>query len=144
MEMMNSDMLRVLADVVLIAHVSFVAFVVIGLLLILIGGFRGWNWIRNPWFRGVHLATIGFVIVQTWLGAVCPLTTLEMDLRERAGEETYRGGFIAYWLHQLLFYEAPPWVFSAAYTVFGFAVAVSWLKFRPRPFRTKRAPTSPA
>jgi hypothetical protein len=123
------------ADLVLITHVVFVGFVVVGLLLIVCGGFRRWSWIRNPWFRAAHLAGIGLVVVQAWLGVICPLTTLEMHLRERAGEATYGGTFIAHWLQRLLYYEAPPWVFVVVYTVFGLAVVGSWLGFPPRAFR---------
>jgi hypothetical protein len=136
--MTRPDLFRALADVALVAHVAFVAFVVGGLLLILLGGFRGWKWIRNPWFRSLHLAGIGLVVVQAWLGLVCPLTTLEMALRERAGDPTYGGGFVAHWLQRLLYYEAPPWVFAVGYTVFGLAVLGSWFKFRPRRFGESR------
>ena len=136
--MTRPDFLHVLADVVLVTHITFVAFVVGGLLLILIGGFRGWSWIRNPLFRSVHLAAIGLVVVQAWLGVICPLTTLEMALRERAGESTYAGAFVAYWLQKLLYFEAPPWVFAVCYTAFGLAVVGTWIKFRPRTFRDNR------
>lgn len=127
---------RTLADSVLIVHVSFVAFVVVGLLLILVGGACGWRWVRNPWFRVAHLAGIALVIVQAWLGIVCPLTTLEMWLRELGGDDAYAGTFIAHWLQKLLYYEAPPWVFAVAYTLFGLAVVASWVKVRPRAFRS--------
>lgn len=132
---MTATGFRALADIVLITHVSFVAFVIVGLLLIWIGGIFRWGWIRNPWFRSAHLAAIGLVVVQVWLGVICPLTTLEMYLREQAGDTTYGGTFIAYWLQKLLFYEAPPWVFMVCYTAFGLAVVGSWLRFRPIPFR---------
>jgi hypothetical protein len=137
---MSASLCRTLADAVLLTHVSFVAFVIVGLLTILIGGACGWRWIRNPWFRALHLAAIGLVVVQAWLGVICPLTTLEMYLREQAGDATYRGTFIAHWLQKLLYYEAPPWVFIVCYSVFGLAVIASWLKFRPRPFRSIPGP----
>lgn len=124
------------ADLVLLTHVMFVAFVVLGLILILCGGFAKWRWIRNPWFRVTHLAAIGLVVVESWLGVKCPLTTLEDQLRERAGEDVYAGAFIAHWLQTILFYEAPKWVFTLAYTLSGLAVVASWIFFRPRPFRS--------
>ena len=134
---MIDSIYSLLADLVLITHVSFVLFVIIGLVLILVGGGLGWSWVRNPWFRAFHLGSIGLVVIQAWLGIICPLTILEMHLREKAGDVTYEGSFVAYWLHKLLFYQAPPWVFIVCYTVFGFAVAASWWKVRPRPFRAK-------
>lgn len=123
-----------LADLVLITHVTFVAFVVIGLVVIICGGFAGWRWIKNAWFRAAHLASIGLVVVQAWLGIICPLTTLEMYLRGKSGDSTYPGTFIGHWLQQLLYYDAPPWVFIVCYTLFGLAAVGSWLKFRPFPF----------
>jgi hypothetical protein len=131
---MDSNTYSLLADVVLMTHVAFVLFVVLGLILILCGGFCGWKWVRNPWFRAAHLAGIGLVVLQSWLGIICPLTTLEMYLREMAGDETYAGTFIAHWLHKILFLQAPMWAFVICYSVFGLAVLVSWIKFRPRPF----------
>jgi hypothetical protein len=133
-EMKSAELYHALADLVLIVHVVFVAFVVVGLPLILVGGCCGWKWIRNPWFRALHLAAIGVVAVQAWLGIVCPLTILEMRLREKAGDTSYSGTFIAHWLQKILFYEAPAWVFIAGYTVFGLLVVASWFLFKPRPF----------
>ncbi len=82
-----------------------------------------------------HLCAIGVVVVQAWLGIICPLTTLEMYFREQAGDETYGGTFVAHWLQKLLYYRLPWWAFTLAYSAFGLAVIGSWLKFRPRPFR---------
>ena len=123
---------RVLADLVLLLHTSFVVFVIAGLALVLLGGVRGWPWVRNPWFRWAHLLAIGIVVLQAWLGVLCPLTTLEMSLRARAGDAVYPGSFIAHWLETLLYYKAPAWVFIVCYTVFGFLVVASWYAVRPR------------
>lgn len=125
---------RVAADLVLYLHVAFVAFVIVGLLLILAGGLLGWPWVRNRWFRVAHLAAIAIVVLQAWLGVICPLTTLEMWLRSRAGDAVYPGSFIAHWVEQILYYEAPAWVFTLCYTLFGALVAASWIWIRPRPF----------
>jgi hypothetical protein len=43
-----------LADVTIAVHVVYVAFVVAGELLILLGGWRGWAWVRHSWFRTAH------------------------------------------------------------------------------------------
>ena len=124
-----------LADALLLAHTLFVAFVVVGLLLIAAGGLLGWRWVRNPWFRLTHLVCIGIVVVQSWLGIICPLTTWEMALRDKADAPGYDGSFIAYWLSRILYYAFPEWVFVAAYTAFGLLVAASWFWIRPRPFK---------
>ena len=76
-----SDLSLLAADALLVLHSLFVAFVVCGLLLVIVGGLRGWAWVHNRWFRLAHLVAIGCVVVQSWLGLVCPLTTWEMALR---------------------------------------------------------------
>ncbi len=129
---------RFAADLLLALHFSFVVFVVAGLVLILVGAARHWGWVRNPYFRLVHLAAIAVVVLQAWLGRICPLTAWEMALREKAGDETYRGAFVAHWIQELLYYDAPAWVFTLCYTLFGALVAASWIWIRPRSFRTGR------
>jgi hypothetical protein len=119
------------ADAVLALHAAFVAFVVFGLLLILAGKPCGWHWVRNRFFRVLHLAAIGVVVVQSWVGAICPLTTIEMTLRARAGDATYSGAFVAHWLESVLYYQAPAWIFAVCYTVFGALVIGSWFWVRP-------------
>ena len=137
---MNGQRLYLLvANGVLALHVAVVFFVVGGLLLVLAGNLRRWHWVNALWFRLAHLAAIGFVVMQAWLGQVCPLTTLEMWLRARAGASNYGGGFIAHWMQRLLYYDAPAWVFVGAYSVFGLLVLASWFYFPPVS-RRHRAP----
>jgi hypothetical protein len=136
-QMDSSTLLLLAADLVLLLHVLLVAFVVFGLLLILIGKVRDWVWVRNPWFRVMHLVAIGVVVVQSWFGALCPLTEFEMLLRSRAGDTVYGGTFISHWLDAILYYQAPAWVFAVCYTVFGLVVLGSWFWVKPRGF-TKR------
>ena len=131
---------RIAADLVLAVHTSFVIFVILGLILILIGGVRGWPWVKNPWFRLGHLLAIGVVVAQVWLEVLCPLTTLEMVLRSRAGDAVYSGSFIAHWMEALLYYEAPLWVFAIGYTAFGLLVVASWIIVRPRPLARHSQP----
>ena len=131
---MSENAYLLLADAALALHAGFVLFVVGGALLILIGGGLGWRWVRNPWLRWCHLAGVGVVVVQAWAGIICPLTTLEMWLRQQAGTPTYSGSFIGHWLQTLLYYSAPDWVFTLCYTVFGLLVLAGWFWIRPRPF----------
>ena len=122
----------VAADAILLLHVGFITFVVAGLALILAGKPLGWRWVRHFWFRLAHLAAIGIVTLQSWLGAICPLTVWEMKLRALAGDSVYAGAFVAYWLQQLIYYRAPPWVFVLAYSLFAALVVASWIWIPPR------------
>lgn len=127
-----SAMYEALANTVLVLHTAVVLFVVGGLVLVVVGNLIGWNWVNGISFRLLHLAAIGTVVAQSWLGATCPLTTLESWLRRQAGSEAYDSSFIEHWLHQFLFYEAPGWVFTLAYSLFALLVAASWWFFPPR------------
>ncbi len=115
-----------LADTVLIIHFAFVVFVVFGLVLILFGLLNRWSWVRNRVFRVTHLVAVGVVVLQAWLGQLCPLTIWENELRRRAGELDYSETFVEHWLHEILFYQAEPWVFTTSYTCFGALVVLVW------------------
>ncbi len=120
------------ADAILLIHVLFVIFVVLGLLLIFAGKIFAWGWVHNFHFRITHLVVIGVVVLQSWLGVICPLTVWEMNLREKAGGSVYEGSFISHWLQTLLYYRAAEWVFVLVYTLFGVLVIASWYWVRPR------------
>lgn len=120
-----------LADITLAVHGVFVAFVVGGQLAILVGWHQGWWWTRGFGFRIGHLAAIGLVVVQSWLEVPCSLTVMESAFRARAGAAAYAHGFIRDWLTRLLFYEAPSWVFTVAYTLFGGAVLATFVAYPP-------------
>ena len=123
---------QLLADMVLVLHVAIVAFVVVGLVLIVAGNLRGWRWVNALWFRLAHLAAIAVVVAESWVGMVCPLTTLELWLRTQAQGATYEGSFIEHWLQRVLYYDAPPWVFTLGYTLFGLIVIAIWWRYPPR------------
>ncbi|MGI9292280.1 MAG: DUF2784 domain-containing protein [Gammaproteobacteria bacterium] len=120
------------ADLILLIHAGFVLFVVLSLPLIIAGKLLDWRWVHNFRFRTVHLISIGIVTLQAWLGMICPLTTLEMALRERAGDATYPGSFIAYWVSQLIYYDLPLWVFAVSYSGFCGLVVICWFWVHPR------------
>lgn len=124
-----------LADAVLALHFAVVGFVLGGALAVLLGGPAGWAWVRAPLFRWAHLGAIGFVVLQTWLGADCPLTVLENWLRRQARNAGYETSFIEHWVQQLLYYDAPPWVFGLVYTLFGLGVLWLWRRWPPRSWR---------
>jgi len=128
-----------LADVIGITHTLIVLFIVGGQALVLAGWRLGWAWTRGRLFRFAHLGAIGFVVVQQWLGAWCPLTLWESELRRKAGAEGYEAGFIETWLNALLYFSAPPWVFTAVYTAFAAAVAATFIFYPPNKKKPRQA-----
>jgi Protein of Unknown function (DUF2784) len=117
-----------MADIVVALHAAYVAIVVFGFVAILIGYAAHWSWVRNFYFRIVHLAMITVVCAEALGGISCPLTRLENALRLKGGESGYTRDFIGYWLDWLIFYNAPSWVFMAVYLLFGMLVlSTLWL-----------------
>lgn len=123
------------ADLVLLIHFAIVLFVVGGLLLIVLGNVLRWSWVNHWWFRAMHLLAISVVVLESWLGIECPLTTLENWLRLQAGQGVYQGSFIQHWVHGVMFYHAPGWVFALAYTLFALAVVAAWWRWPPHQFK---------
>lgn len=123
---------RILADAIVVVHAAFVAFVVLGLALILAGLALRWDWVRNFRFRLLHLAAIGVVVAEALAGVACPLTTWEHALRKQAGQQGYTGDFLGYWAHRLIFFHAEPWVFTVGYATFGACVLAAFLIGPPR------------
>lgn len=120
-------MRALLADAILLLHFAIVLFIVGGLPLIWIGAALGWRWVRNLWFRLAHLAAIVFVALESLAGVWCPLTVWEDALRGAANEKS----FIARWVHRLMFYQFPEWVFTVAYVLFAAAVAMTFVLVPP-------------
>ena len=117
-----------MADLVLVVHLLVVVFIVGGLVLVWAGAAAGWEWIRAPWFRYLHLAAIAFVALEALLGVVCPLTVWEDTLRGGARPDS----FIGRWVRYLLYYNAPEWVFTAAYLAWTAATLATLQLVPPR------------
>ena len=121
-----------LADVLLVLHFSIALFIVGGLILVWIGAAFGatahWSWIRNPWFRYLHVAAIVFVAAEALLGYACPLTIWEDLLRGGVRPES----FIGRWVYRLLYYQAPEWVFTSLYAAWALATLLTLRLVPPR------------
>jgi len=112
-----------LADLVLVLHVLYAAFVLGGVLILPLGVWRQWGWVRSRAFRLPHLACTAIVAVEALIGLTCPLTWLEHRLLVASGAPGYERSFVGDLLYGLLYYDAPMWVFTAAYTALTLMVA---------------------
>jgi hypothetical protein len=117
-----------LADLLLVLHFSLALFIVLGLILVWIGTLARWSWIRNPWFRYLHVAAIAFVAAEDVLGYACPITLWEDLLRGGVRPET----FIGRWAQRLLYYNAPEWVFTTLYSAWAAAALLTLGLVPPR------------
>jgi hypothetical protein len=122
------------ADVVLLVHVAFVGFVILGGLLAL-------RWRRVAW---VHLPVALYGATIEFVGFRCPLTPLELSLRRRGGEAGYEGGFIEHHVTAALY---PSGLTRDAQLALGVGVlAVNatvyavWIRRRRRERRARAVP----
>jgi hypothetical protein len=142
---------KLLADVIVVAHFAYIAFVVVGQLAIMVGWLAGWQWIRNPWFRLTHLAMISIVVLEAFVGYECPLTTWENKLRVHAGQipanhtevpdwTVEDESFIAHCVRSMIMYdrEVGP-ILVASYYIFGALVLLMVFVAPPR-LRRKAVP----
>ncbi|HWB12152.1 MAG TPA: DUF2784 domain-containing protein [Pirellulales bacterium] len=128
-----------LADVLVVLHLLYVAFIVIGQIAILVGAWLHWSWVRDGWFRWTHLAAIMVVACEAVAGIVCPLTAWESQLRRLAGEVPAAGSFVGRGVHAILFFDLPPWVFTTAYVLFA-VVVLATLRLVPIRRRDRTEP----
>ncbi len=146
-----------LADILVVIHAAFCAFVLFGQVLVVLAwfsrlaqaaasvgeepGYRlpvfgwiaSWRWVRNPWFRSIHLACILIVATEAFFKYQCPLTTWENDLREMAGERVSGESFVGRIMNEILFNEDyDPDIIHQIHMAFGGLVLLTFLFFPPR------------
>ncbi|MBC7002331.1 DUF2784 domain-containing protein [Photobacterium sp. BZF1] len=101
-------MYRLMADLVVIFHLLFIIFGLLGGLLII------WRGILVV----IHIPAVLWVSVVSFKGWICPLTPLENQLRQAAGDEGYSGGFVEHYLIPVIY---PPTLSFDIQVVLGFA-----------------------
>ena len=111
---------RILADMVVVVHLAFIVFVAVG-------GLMAWRWPKVLW---LHVPAVVWAAGIVTVGYPCPLTSLEDDLRSRAGDRVYPGGFIAHYLDNVLYperFKALARLLVALLVVLGWVgVAIRW------------------
>lgn len=113
---------------VLALHLAVIAFNVAGCVLVPIGAWLRWRWVRGFWFRLAHLLSLAAVALQALLGRACFLTIWQGNL---AGHATTQP-LIAGWIDRLIYWPLPLWVFAVAYVVAFVYVIALWMLVRPR------------
>ncbi len=128
---MEAFLYSIAISTVYVIHLLYSLVIVIGFLLIIIGFFARWNWIRNFKFRLIHLLMIGIVAVESVFNAECPLTWLEYKLMSLDHMKHSSMPFIAGMVYKVLYYNLPVWLFNAVYIIFGLTVFIIWFAIPP-------------
>ena len=122
---MTPSILTALALAVLAVHVAVIAFNVFGLIVIPLGAWRGWAFVRGFGWRALHLALLFVVALQALFGRACFLTLWQATLEQNAGQAASREPLIARWVDSVIFWNLPIWFFAALYVaVLVYAIAL--------------------
>jgi len=114
----------VLADILMLLHFLWAAFMVIGLPLGL--------WLRSPTLRWIHFGGMVITAAFAVAGAYCPLTIWEESLRWEADPGfTYEGGFLAHHLSSILYPQIEPWILRSASVLWGTLTVLTMVVIRP-------------
>ena len=109
-------MFTILADIVVAFHLFWIGFLIFGALV----GRK----VRRVMY--LHLASLGFSVMLQTFDWICPLTPLEVWLREQEGGG-YTGAFIPHYIERLVYLDVPRWVvFAATVVVIGGSGVVYW------------------
>ncbi|HEU5479517.1 MAG TPA: DUF2784 family protein [Candidatus Tumulicola sp.] len=113
---------------VLALHLAIIAFNVAGCVLIPIGAWRHWRWVRGFLWRSAHLLCLAAVAVQALAGRACFLTIWQGDVSGTSPVQP----LIAGWIDRLIYWPLPLWGFAVAYVAVFAYVIVLWICVRPR------------
>ena len=100
-----------LADLVLITHFAIAAFLALGMLLIPLGAYWHWDWVRSRRLRQIHMGLMVLIAIEALFHITCPLTTLEAYLRKSTAPES----FWADQLGKILYWDLPLEFFTILY-----------------------------
>ena len=117
-----------LADIVLIVHFILIIFITFNFFLIPVGYVKNWKWTKSLKIRVIHLFLVAFVMAETILGLLCPLTIIENNLRLNFHNEQ---SFVAYWLSKIIFWEINNIIFILIYLVTFLWTCIMWKLFKP-------------
>lgn len=128
---------QTLATAILAVHLGVVAFNVGGLVLVPVGGWCHWRWVRLTWLRVLHMLSLAVVALQALFGRACILTIWQFEVQAGGGQDE-PAPMIATWINRLLYWPLPHWVFVAAYVAVFLYTLLLWRWVPPGQTLTSR------
>lgn len=120
--------MTLLADFVLLAHFAITVFLVLGMLLIPLGAYWHWSWVRARRMRQIHAGLMALIAIEAVFNITCPLTVLEALLRHAAAPES----FWADQLSKILYWNLPLEFFTILYVCCVIWVLYLWRSVPPK------------
>ena len=118
----------IFAEIVLIIHFIIFLFICLGFILIPIGYNLDWNWIKNRIIRLIHISLMGFVTIETIVGVICPLTSIEFLLRDGSKVD----GNLTLIIHKIMYWNLPNNYFIVLYILCLTYLVLLWFIFKPK------------
>ena len=117
----------ILSEIVLLLHFSIFLFMILSFILIPYGYYQNWEWVKNIYFRSIHLILMGIILIETILGFMCPLTILENFLRADKKIDNIFSKII----HQIMYWDFTNYQFIILYLLSLSYIIFLWFSFRP-------------
>ncbi|MDH3455628.1 MAG: DUF2784 domain-containing protein [Gemmatimonadota bacterium] len=118
---------RIGADALVVSHLAFIVFVIVG-------GFLAWRW---RWLAWVHVPCALWGAIVELMGWICPLTPWEVALRRQAGQAGYESGFVEHYIIPIVYPGAltPSIQIGLGVSVIAINGLAYWVYFRRRAAR---------
>ena len=114
-------------EIVLFFHFFIFLFITFSFFLIPFGYFKKWEWVKNKYYRLIHLVLMGIILIETILGFMCPLTILENFLRNNIEVDNNLTQII----HQIMYWNLPNYQFIILYILSFSYLIFLWFFFKP-------------
>jgi polyferredoxin len=100
---------------------------ILSFFLIPLGYYQKWEWVKNKYYRLIHLVLMGIIFIETILGFMCPLTILENFLRN----DIEINNKITQIIHQIMYWDLPTYQFIILYLLSLLYLIFLWFFFKP-------------
>ena len=115
------------SEIVLLFHFCIFLFMILSFFLIPLGYYQEWKWVKNKYYRLIHLVLMGIIFIETILGFMCPLTILENFLRN----DIEINNKITQIIHQIMYWDLPTYQFIILYLLSLLYLIFLWCFFKP-------------
>ena len=115
------------SEIVLLFHFCIFLFMVLSFFLIPLGYYHKWEWVKNRYYRLIHIILMGIIFIETILGFMCPLTILEKFLRN----DIEINNKITQIIHQVMYWDLPTYQFIILYLLSLLYLIFLWFFFKP-------------
>ena len=117
----------IFSEIVLLVHFCIFLFILLSFFFIPIGYHQKWKWVKNRYYRSIHIILMGIIFIETILGFMCPLTILENFLRN----DTKVNNKFTEIIHLIMYWDLPSYQFIILYLLSILYLVFLWFFFKP-------------